>query len=135
MLRKPFVQEGIVGEIERLAKDYANDRNVMRLHFYKPDDVLSQVRDLGIERRIFSSDMAKIPTVDMFISDDQIDSVLVGGSHVESSQSRISAYFNEDHSASEKISFLKNEYGIGGLMPGIPGIWTVRKVMMGVVSS
>lgn len=123
MLRKPFVREGIVGEIERLANDYANDRNVMRMHFHNPDEVLSQVRDLGIERRIFSSDMAKIPTVDMFISDDQIDSVLVGGSHVESSQSRISAYFNEDHSESDRIAFLKNEYGIGGLMPGIPGIW------------
>ena len=123
MLRKPFVREGIVGEIERLAKDYDNDRNVMRLHFYKPDEVLNQVRDLGIERREFSSSMATIPVADMFISDDQIDSVLAGGSSIESSQSRISAYFNEDHSESEKITFLKNEYGIGGLMPGIPGIW------------
>ena len=123
MLRKPFVLEGIVGEIERLAKDYANERNVMRLHFYKPDDVLNQVRDLGIERKNFFSDMTQIPEAEMFISDDQIDSVLVGGSSIESSQSRISAYFNEAHSESEKIAFLKNEYGIGGLMPGIPGVW------------
>ena len=70
MLRKPFVLEGIVGEIERLAKDYANERNVMRLHFYKPDEVLNQVRDLGIERRDFSSDMTQIPETEMFISDD-----------------------------------------------------------------
>lgn len=95
----------------------------MRMHFHKPDEVLNQVRDLGIERKFFSSDMAKIPETEMFISDDQIDAVLVGGSSIESSQSRISAYFNEAHSESEKITFLKNEYGIGGLMPGIPGIW------------
>ena len=123
MLKNPPVREGIVGEIERLANDYANDQNVMRLHFYKPDEVLSQVRDLGLERKTFFSDMAEIPETEMFISDDQIDAVLVGGSGIENSQSRISAYFNEDHSEPEKIAFLKNEYGIGGLMPGIPGIW------------
>ena len=123
MLKDAATREIIECELERLAEDYANDRNVMRMHFYKPDEVLSQVRDLGIERREFSSSMATIPTADMFISDDQIDSVLVGGSSIESSQSRIFTYFNEAHSESEKITFLKNEYGIGGLMPGIPGIW------------
>ena len=65
--------------------------------------------------------MAEIPETEMFISDDQIDAVLVGGSGIENSQSRISAYFNEDHSEPEKIAFLKNEYGIGGLMPGHSG--------------
>ena len=123
MLKDTATRGIIESELERLAEDYANDRNVMRMHFYKPDDVLSQVRDLGLEHREFSSSMATIPTADMFISDDQIDAVLVGGSSIESSQSRISAYFNEAHSESEKIAFLKNEYGIGGLMPGIPGIW------------
>ena len=123
MLKDAGTREIIESELKRLAEDYANDRKVMRMHFHKPDDVLNQVRDLGLERREFSSSMATIPTADMFISDDQIDSVLVGGSSIESSQSRISAYFNEAHSESEKIAFLKNEYGIGGLMPGIPGIW------------
>ena len=109
----------------------------MRMHFYKPDEVLSQVRDLGLERRAFFVRYGgRFLKTEMFISDDQIDAVLVGGSSIESSQSRISAYFNEDHSESEKIAFLKNEYGIGGLMPGIPVIsGTVRKVMMGAVSS
>lgn len=123
MLKDAATREIIERELERLAEDYANDRKVMRMHFHKPYEVLNQVRDLGLERREFSSSMATIPTADMFISDDQIDSVLVGGSSIENSQSRISAYFNEDHSESEKIAFLKNEYGIGGLMPGIPGIW------------
>lgn len=108
MLKDAATREIIGSELERLAEDYANDRNVKRMHFYKPDDVLSQVRDLGLERRIFSSDMSAIPEAEMFISDDQIDAVLVGGSSIESSQSRISAYFNEAHSESEKIAFLKN---------------------------
>lgn len=123
MLKDAATREIIERELERLAEDYSKDHNVMRMHFYKPDEVLSQVRDLGIERKNFFSDMTQIPEAEMFISDDQIDSVLVGGSSIESSQSRISAYFNEAHSESEKIAFLKNEYGIGGLMPGIPGIW------------
>ena len=123
MLKDASTREIIESELKRLADDYSKDRNVMRMHFYKPDEVLSQVRDLGIERKNFFSDMTQIPEAEMFISDDQIDSVLVGGSSIESSQSRISAYFNEAHSESEKIAFLKNEYGIGGLMPGIPGIW------------
>ena len=123
MLKDASTREIIESELERLAEDYSKDHNVMRMHFYKPDEVLSQVRDLGLERKTFFSNMAKIPKTEMFISDDQIDSVLVGVSSIESSQSRISTYFNEVHSESEKIAFLKNEYGIGGLMPGIPGIW------------
>lgn len=123
MLKDVATREIIESELERLAEDYSKDHNVMRMHFYKPDEVLNQVRDLGLERKTFFSDMAEIPETEMFISDDQIDAVLVGGSSIESSQSRISAYFNEAHSESEKIAFLKNEYGIGGLMPGIPGIW------------
>ena len=123
MLRDAATREIIERELERLAEDYSKDHNVMRMHFYKPDEVLNQVHDLGIERREFSSSMATIPVADMFISDDQIDSVLVGGSSIESSQSRIFAYFNEAHSESDRIAFLKNEYGIGGLMPGIPGVW------------
>ena len=122
MLKDASTREIIESELKRLADDYSKDRNVMRMHFYKPDEVLSQVRDLGIERKNFFSDMTQIPEAEMFISDDQIDSVLVGGSSI-TSQSRISTYFNEAHSESEKITFLKNEYGIGGLMPGIPGIW------------
>lgn len=121
MLKDASTREIIESELKRLADDYSKDRNVMRMHFYKPDEVLNQVRDLGIERKNFFSDMTQIPEAEMFISDDQIDSVLVGGSSIESSQSRISAYFNEAHSESEKIAFLKNEYGIGRLDAGHSG--------------
>ena len=53
MLKDAATREIIERELERLAEDYANDRNVMRMHFHEPDEVLSQVCDLGIERKFF----------------------------------------------------------------------------------
>ena len=47
MLKDAATREIIESELERLAEDYANDRNVMRMHLHKPDEVLNQVRDLG----------------------------------------------------------------------------------------
>lgn len=61
MLKDAATREIIERELKRLADDYSKDRNVMRMHFYKPDEVLNQVRDLGIERKNFFSDMTQIP--------------------------------------------------------------------------
>lgn len=49
-----------------------------------------------------------------FITQDEIDKLLSGGSDIERGKQRIYNFYNESHTQKERIEFLKNEYGIGG---------------------
>lgn len=55
------------------------------------------------------------------ISQEDIDSVLMGGSHVSEGKFRIYAQYLKQESAAENVSFLKNEYGTGGAYPAVIG--------------
>ena len=49
-----------------------------------------------------------------FITNDEIDRLLTGGSNVQHSKFRIYSYFLEGHTQKERADFLKHEYGSGG---------------------
>ena len=101
-------------ELASLIKDYETDKSLIRFKYHKPNELLKSLRELSVPRVEYSSDMAEIPDVSNFITDDEIDENLCGGSGVEGGRGRIYAYFNENHTLSEKANFLKDEYGIGG---------------------
>lgn len=56
-----------------------------------------------------------------FITQDEVDSVLRKGGNTAGARSRIYEYFLGQHDTKEAAEFLKNEYGMGGSAPGIPG--------------
>ena len=56
-----------------------------------------------------------------FITQDEIDERLTGGSNYHHGQFRIYEYFMEGHDKKENIAFLKNEYGTGGGAPALIG--------------
>ena len=58
--------------------------------------------------------MAELPAAKGFITEDEINEHLTGGSNFSGSKSRIYAFYQTPHTAKEKLDFLKNEYGIGG---------------------
>ena len=53
------------------------------------------------------------------ISQEDIDAVLLGGSHVQEGKFRIYSQFLKQESAADNVKFLKNEYGTGGAYPAI----------------
>ena len=55
------------------------------------------------------------------ISQEDIDAVLLGGSHVSEGKFRIYTQFLKQEPAAENIRFLKSEYGIGGSYPAVVG--------------
>lgn len=56
-----------------------------------------------------------------FITQDEIDTVLMGGSQMEGSNHRLFRYLQEEHSVKELAGWLRNEYGVGGRSPALPG--------------
>ena len=100
---------------------YRENRDVMRFHYHHIAEIGSRLRDLDLPRREYTSDMAEVANVGMFITEDEIDAVLTRGSSVEGGKGRIYGFFTDAHNAKEKADFLKNEYGISGSSHAVSG--------------
>lgn len=71
--------------------------------------------------REYQSSMTMPPLVRQFITDDEINESLSGGSGFSGGKARIYEYWQKGHSAKEKADFLKNEYGTGGRSHALSG--------------
>ncbi|WRR95121.1 helicase-related protein [Sinanaerobacter sp. ZZT-01] len=89
---------------------------------YKPRDIRSDVEDLKlIPKKFPSAETTKIP-IETFITQDEIDYRLCGGSNFSESTYRIYDYFSHElKDNNEAATFLKKEYGTGGSAPALPG--------------
>ena len=76
---------------------------------------------MSLPRREYSSEMAAVPELGRFITEDEIDHALDRGSGVEGGKGRIYEYFTADHTGKEKAAFLKDEYGTGGHTHAVSG--------------
>ena len=113
-LTDPAFREVLMDDFAQLRSDYREDRSLLRFHYHKPDNIEQGLRELSLPRREYRAEMAEIPAVQRFITEDEIAATLTRGSNIEGSKGRIYAYFKEKHSPREQADFLRKEYGIGG---------------------
>ena len=111
----------IRGEYAMFYGAYAEDRSLLRFHYHRPDELWKKLSEVDLERREYESAFSEMPEHTAFITDDEIDAALSGGSSVEGGKGRIYDYFTANHSIKEKAEFLKNEYGIGGHSHAVSG--------------
>ena len=109
------------GEFAQFYAAHEQDRSLLRFHYHKLDQIWQSLRELPLPRRDFSSEMAAVPELGRFITEDEIDHALTSGSGVEGGKGRIYEYFTADHTGKEKAAFLKDEYGIGGHTHAVSG--------------
>ena len=93
----------------------------MRFHYHRAREIWENLKDLDLPRRTFSSELSKVPTVQHFITEDEIDAAMTGGSSFAGGKGRIYAFFMANHTDKEKVRFLKDEYGIGGRSHALSG--------------
>ncbi len=120
-LKDPAFRQTMLADYNAFMDAYKADRNVLRFHYHKTAEILGALQDLDLTRREYTSDMAEVPQVGMFITDDEIDATLSRGSNVEGGKRRIYGYLTGSHSAKEKAAFLKDEYGFGGSSHAVSG--------------
>ena len=108
-------------EFAAFSAAYSQDKSLMRFHFHKQHKIWTELSELPLNRREYRSDMAEIPSVGRFITEDEISASLTRGSGIDGGKGRIYAYFTEKHSTKEQADFLKNEYGIGGRSHAVSG--------------
>ena len=120
-MEQPDGLHELIGQVEMFADVVEHDPDLMRMRFFMPNTVLPRLRDLTIEQRELPKGEIALSEVYSFITQDEIDAVLTRNVPIAGIDSRIYRFFSEPHSANEKLEFLKNEYGIGGQMPGVSG--------------
>lgn len=120
-LTDPAFREVLMDDFAQLRSDYREDRSLLRFHYHKPDNIGQGLRELSLPRREYRTEMAEIPAVQRFITEDEIAATLTRGSNIEGSKGRIYAYFKEKHTPREQADFLKDEYGIGGSSHAVSG--------------
>ena len=114
-------RDTLSGEFAQFYAAHEQDRSLLRFHYHKLDQIWQSLRDLSLPRREYSSEMAAVPELGRFITEDEIDHALDRGSGVEGGKGRIYEYFTADHTGKEKAAFLKDEYGIGGRSHAVSG--------------
>ncbi len=120
-LKDPAFRERLAADYSAFMEAYQADRGVMRFHYHKPAEIWNALQDLDLPRREYASDIAEVPKVGMFITEDEIDATLTRGSSVEGGKGRIYEYFTGAHNSKEKADFLKNEYGQSGSSHAVSG--------------
>ena len=120
-MEQPEFLHGLIRQLEVFADAVAMQPDLMRFRFLLPKDILPRLKDLALARKELPEGEMLLPDVRGFMTQDEIDAVLTQNAPIAGAGSRIYLFFSEPHSTNEKLEFLKNEYGIGGRMPGVSG--------------
>ena len=120
-MEQPEFLHGLIRQMEVFADAVTMQPDLMRFRFLLPKDILPRLRDLTLARKELPEGEMLLPDVRGFMTQDEIDAVLTQNAPIAGAGSRIYQFFSAPHSTNEKLEFLKNEYGIGGRMPGVSG--------------
>ena len=113
-LSEPESYQAIMKQVYAFRDACNADKGMMRFQMYHPNKLIRPLEEYTLPRREYVSEMAELPAAKGFITDDEINEHLTGGSNFSGSKSRIYAFYQTPHTTKEKLDFLKNEYGIGG---------------------
>ena len=101
--------------LEGLAEAYAEDKTLMRFHYYRPDRVAAQFRKFAKEAVPYQArDGFEWQEHDIFITQDEIDAYLAGSGPYSDGRLATYAFFIQDKTDREKANFIKERYGTGG---------------------
>ncbi len=108
-------------ELQAFSEMYQTDRKVLRFHYHKINNIQKAISELNLPRREFDTEMFSLPEVKTFITDDEINQELIGGSSFSGGKKRIFDYFKKHQATKDRAEFLKNEYGTGGNSHALSG--------------
>ena len=113
-LSEPESYQAIMRQVYAFRDACNTDKGMMRFQMYHPNKLIRPLEEYTLPRREYVSELAELPAAKGFITEDEINEHLTGGSNFSGSKGRIYAFYQTPHTAKEKLDFLKNEYGIGG---------------------
>ena len=121
MMTNPAFVQSLSAELHAFGEAYRADRSLLRFRYHRLDALQARLDELMLPMREFDSEWMPDAHAEQFITDDEINAALAGGSGVSGGKNRIVEYFTQPHIAREQADFLKAEYGIGGRSHALSG--------------
>ena len=120
-LSDPAQRAVLTGEMADYARAVQQNSDLCRFRFnvQRSEDAAERLQRTERMTALYAAADGFEPARAAFITQDEIDWNLTGGSGYESGAERIELFFSQPHDVGEKIEFLKREYGTGGRMPGV----------------
>ena len=106
-LKSPEFRQTLAKEYAAFWLAYQQDRSLLRFQYHNPKQIWENLKDLSLPRKAFSSEMAEVPAVKQFITEDEIGAALSGGSGFAGGKGRIYAFFQQPHTDKEKTAFCR----------------------------
>jgi len=106
--------ETITTEVENFTEEYRENPQLLRFHFHRANEIIAKLQGLQRPQIAFQAQTDVVYEPKQFITNDEMDALIIGGSGVSGGKYRIYSYFLENHTVKEKADFLKQEYGTGG---------------------
>ena len=101
--------------LSALGEAYVEDKDLMRMHFYKPDKVAALFQQFAKPYQNFAArDGFHWNEYKKFITEDEINAYFTRGSNYSDSRLAIYSFFLNHEDKKERADFLKDHYGIGG---------------------
>ena len=122
LLAQPEYLSEINERLEGAALAYAEDKDIMRFHFYRPDKVSAQFKKFAKEAVPFGArDRFAWEEHPLFITQDEIDSFLARGGSYSDGRLSTYAFYLQNKTEKEMADFLKERYGTGGCSHALDG--------------
>ena len=122
LLAQPEYLSEINERLEGAALAYAEDKDIMRFHFYRPDKVSAQFKKFAKEAVPFGArDGFAWEEHPLFITQDEIDSFLARGGSYSDGKLSTYAFYLQNKTEKEMADFLKERYGTGGCSHALDG--------------
>ena len=108
--------------LSALGEAYVEDKDLMRMHFYKPDKVAALFQQFAKPYQNYAArDGFHWNEYKKFITEDEINTYFTRGSNYSDSRLSIYSFFLNHEDKKERADFLKDHYGIGGSSHALSG--------------
>ena len=111
LLRQPEALQTLRDELKSFVKVYELDRELLRFQFHRPQKLLEQLTDLQREPLHFTAAESYDPQRRLYISMDEIDSLLRGGKRSTDYRLAVYSFYRNHTDRREREDFLKNYHG------------------------
>ena len=111
LLRQPEALQTLRDELKSFVKVYELDRELLRFQFHRPQKLLEQLTDLQREPLHFTAAESYAPQRRLYISMDEIDSLLRGGKRSADYRLAVYSFYRNHPDRREREDFLKNYHG------------------------
>ncbi|MCI8285798.1 MAG: helicase SNF2, partial [Firmicutes bacterium] len=118
-MEKPESLQRLVDECGAFLSAYAHDRELLRFHYHRTDEILQGLKDLQLEPIKFTAAEGFTPQRRLFISQDEIDKLLREDAGRHDYRIGVYQFFEQHPDKKEREKYLS---GIHGVYSGFHGV-------------